>query len=190
VFALGAVEPYQQIEPYSCGAAALKAVLQHWGERVPEKTLIREVGIDPKTGSTAPQVAGAARRRGYLARAHYFRSVDELATYTSRDVPVILAIRSFTRPNQGHFVVATRVGKDLVEIMDPNVQGNRRLLSRRELDRRWQFRDRVGVIVVPKRRRDPFGEARLPSRATVGLAVLIGAAIAVGVAYSMRELRR
>lgn len=149
---LGDVEPYQQIEKYSCGAATLKAVLGHWGERVAERKLIKEIGIDPESGSTAIQVADAARRRGYNANVRMFGSITELGKVTSQDTPVILAIQSFTRPNQGHFVVATAVKPGAVEIMDPNVKGNRRTLTHHELDARWKFRDRVGLIITPKRK--------------------------------------
>lgn len=149
---LGFVEPYQQIRPYTCGAAALKAVTKHWGEDFNEPFLIDLIGVDPKHGSSAEQVAGAARRLGYNAWPHEFESTDELQQYTDRDVPVIVAIRSFTRPGQGHFVVATDVDGDTVEFMDPNVKGNWRAISRDEMDSRWRFRDRVGVIVLPRDR--------------------------------------
>jgi ABC-type bacteriocin/lantibiotic exporter with double-glycine peptidase domain len=177
---LGDVEPYQQIEKYSCGAATLKAVMQHWHDRVGERTLIKEIGIDPETGSTAVQVADAARRRGYQASVRRFNSIADLGTVTSQDVPVILAIRSFTRPNQGHFVVATSVKPDRVEIMDPNVKGNRRTLTHRELNDRWKFRDRVGVVVTPKRKPVQFGEVSWTPRTTM-LAVT-GAVLAVAAA--------
>ena len=172
---LADVEPYQQLAPYSCGAAALKAVYQHWGEHIDEPTLIREVGIDPMNGSTAQQVTDAARMRGYLAQTRTFRSIDELGTYTAQDIPVIVAIRSFRRPDQGHFVVATKVDPNYVEIMDPNVRGNRRTLTRSEMDRRWQFRSRIGVIVMPKRKRPQLGQdtpsTRLTSQQRTALAV-------------------
>lgn len=181
---LADVEPYQQIAHYSCGAAALKAVLKHWGEDVVERILIREIGVDPETGSTADQVARAARARGYAARVHRFSSIDELATYTNRGVPVIVAIRSFTRPDQGHFVVATRVNSH-VEIMDPNVRGNRRVLTRREMDRRWRFRDYGGVIVQPRQRQRRTLSQVDSSRAravalVVGLGAVVGAIIVAG----------
>jgi len=193
---LADVEPYQQILDYSCGAAALKAVYQHWGERVDEPTLIREVGIDPKNGSTAQQVTDAARRRGYLAQAKMFRSIDELGTYTAQDIPVIVAVRSFRRPNQGHFVVATKIDPNYVEIMDPNVRGNRRTLTRSEMDRRWQFRNRIGVIVVPKRKRPQLGQStssRLTSQQTAALAVagaiVVIAATTAGIAIYRRRMQ-
>lgn len=180
-YTLGEVQPYQQIWDYSCGAAVLKAVMQHWGERVDEPTLIREVGVDPETGSTAQQVTDAARRRGYAAAPKRFRSIDELATYTERDIPVIIAIRSFRRPNQGHFVVATKVDRHHVKLMDPNVAGNRRTVPRADLDRRWQFRDRIGVIVVPKSKSSQLGASApggLTPQAKTALAVT-GAIVAL-----------
>ena len=175
---LGDVEPYQQVEKYSCGAATLKAVLGHWGERVPERKLIKEIGIDPENGSTALQVAAAARKRGYNATVKMFGSITELGKVTAQDTPVILAIRSFTRPNQGHFVVATKVQPGAVEIMDPNVKGNRRTLTHRELDDRWKFRDRVGVVVTPKRKQTQLGATTSWTPRTTAFA-LAGAALAI-----------
>lgn len=181
---LGDVEPYQQTEKYSCGAATLKAVMKHWGENANEKTLIKEIGIDPKQGSTALQVAAAARKRGYLAQVRQFRGLQELGTYTNQDMPVIVAMRSFTRPNQGHFLVATKVTPSTVELMDPNVKGNRRSLTHREMLSRWAFRDRVGVVVTPKRKRAGLGVSNVsstemsPSRRTIGFAIAGAVAVA------------
>jgi LPXTG-motif cell wall-anchored protein len=196
----GDVEPYQQIRPFSCGAAALKAVMQHWDEHADERTLIREVGVDPATGSTCYQVENAARKRGYWAQTRRFDSIDELEQFTSRDVPVILAIHSFTRAGQGHFVVATDVAPDRVEIMDPNVKGNRRTLTRPELDKRWKFRDRVGVIVMPPAKRQQVGFGQTPTAPTsstrtrnitlavIGIVVLLAAGTGT-VIYRRRKQR-
>jgi ABC-type bacteriocin/lantibiotic exporter with double-glycine peptidase domain len=192
----GDVEPYQQIQPYSCGAAALKAVMQHWDEHADERDLIREVGVDPASGSTCYQVESAARQRGYWAQTQKFDSIDELEQFTSRDVPVILAIHSFTRAGQGHFVVATDVEPDFVEIMDPNVRGNRRTLTRDELDKRWKFRDRVGVIVMPQQKRQQFSgvapatastRTRNIALAITGVVVLLAAAGTSLVIYRRRR---
>jgi ABC-type bacteriocin/lantibiotic exporter with double-glycine peptidase domain len=174
---LGDVEPYQQIAKYSCGAATLRSVLKHWGETVSERTLIREIGIDPEQGSTALQVAGAARQRGYQAQVKQFGSLEELSAYTNRNVPVIVAMRSFTKPNQGHFLVATKVGTH-IDLMDPNVKGNKRTLSRREMLSRWAFRDRVGVIVTPKSKTAQLGEVtkKTITYAIVGVVLAIAAA--------------
>jgi predicted double-glycine peptidase len=153
---LGEVEPYQQIEKYSCGAATLKAVLKHYGDDHDERALIKLVGVDPKSGSSAHQVADAARKLGFNAEPFSFDSIDELKKYTDHDVPVIVAIRSFTRPDQGHFVVATRVDNRSVYVMDPNTNSR-----------------------PPRGRRNTFG-GRLAS-ADGGERKSLWAAIAIGV---------
>lgn len=175
---LGQVEPYQQVEQYSCGAATLKAVMAHWDDHHDERMLIDLIGVDPKRGSTVDQVASAARTLGYDSYPYQFRDLDELRSLTAQDVPVIIAVRSFNRPNQGHFVVAVDVNDDAVEIMDPNTPGNWRVVSRDELDRRWRFRDRYAVIVKPRRMRRAAGfgaagsgAAWLPWLAVGGVAV-------------------
>ena len=185
----------QQTTNYSCGAATLKAVLSHYGEDVAEPKLMREVGVHPKTGSTAGQVATAARRRGYVAHERQFRSVDELAVFTDQDVPVIVAIQSFNNPNQGHFVVATKVKRGRVQIMDPNTRGNQRVLSTAEMDRRWQFRERVGVVIVPDpKRRGQFGGTsnRMSNEQTFAIVVagLFAAASVVGAGVMIYRRRR
>jgi len=163
----------------------------HWGDHVDESTLIREIGIDPKAGSTAWQVTMAARRRNYFAQTRRFSNIDELGSYTNSDVPVIVAIRSFTRPGQGHFVVATKVKPTNVVVMDPNVRGNRRTISRREFDQRWQFRDRVGVVVIPRRKKMMLADATPspPKRffALVITGAIVAASITVGVVMARRR---
>jgi ABC-type bacteriocin/lantibiotic exporter with double-glycine peptidase domain len=98
---------------------------------------------------------------------------------------VIIAVRSFNRPQQGHFVVAVHVDDDTVDIMDPNTPGNWRRLDHRELDRRWRFRDRYGVLVLPMRGtgRAQLGEAGgewMPWAVAGGTAAALAAAIWIG----------
>lgn len=189
--ALGQVEPYQQIQQYSCGAAALKAVLQHWGEDHDEPMLIDLIGVDPNRGSTVEQVATAARKLGYQARPHQFGSLAELRAFTSRDIPVIVAVRSFNRPNQGHFVVAVHVDDDRIEIMDPNTPGNWRVISPAEMDRRWQYRDRYAVLVLPRGHAGLGASMRENPSSWGPLALAGGGALALGAAlWFTRSPRR
>jgi len=191
---LGQVEPYQQVEQYSCGAATLKAVLAHWGDHHDERMLIDLIGVDPKQGSTVDQVARAARKLGFDAHPYQFDGLAELRQFTERDTPVIIAVQSFNRPNQGHFVVAVDVKDDMVEIMDPNTPGNWRVLSHAELDRRWKFRDRHAVLVQPRRARQGGQAARAAglgaasARSWVPLAAILGGAVlAAGIVLIARR---
>lgn len=193
---LGQVEPYQQVEQYSCGAAALKAVLGHWDDHHDERMLIDLIGVDPDHGSTVDQVARAARNLGYDARPHRFSGVSELRAITAQDTPVIIAVQSFNRPNQGHFVVAVDVKDDTVAIMDPNTPGNWRVLSHAELDRRWRFRDRYAVLVRPRARAQRqggraaagLGAAAAPTWAP--LAVVLGGAVVATAIVLIAQTRK
>jgi ABC-type bacteriocin/lantibiotic exporter with double-glycine peptidase domain len=149
---LGQVEPYQQSTEYNCAAATSHAVMKHWGFHVSEAQLARLIGVKPEVGATTTQIVDTARDLGFDAKQRRFRSVDELKALTDQDVPVIANVESFTRPPDGHFVVATDVNDD-VELMDPNTPGNRRVLSRRAFDKRWHRRGRIGVVIRPRRRR-------------------------------------
>jgi hypothetical protein len=113
---------------------------------------------------------------------------------------VIVAIQSFKRPEQGHFVVATKVTPCCVSIMDPNVRGNRRTITRAEMMRRWNFRERTGVIVTPKRKQLGADTATATATATtrsrqlaavaiVSALVAIAATTASVVIYRRRQLQ-
>ena len=73
--------------------------------------------------------------------------------------------------------------------MDPNVKGNRRVLSRKAFDARWKTKGRSGIVVTPKRR--GLGEAAKPrSRVpwVVGIAAVVVTAGAV--AFTVHRMRR
>ena len=166
---LGQVEATQQMTAYSCGSATLKAVLKHWGLDVDEPTLADLVGVDAKTGSTAHQVEDAAKKLDFQAMTITFDNVDELAPFLKSGVPVIMAIQSFNRPDQGHFVVGTEIDDSSVRIMDPNVRGNWRVLSKPETAQRWKFRDNVGIVIVPKSGfGDPYASRKARNRLLYG----------------------
>jgi len=149
MLALGYVESFPQTTRYTCGAATLGAVLKHWGRVYSEQDLVPIIGVHPETGATNEQMVNAAHRLGFNSEVRTFTGIDELRAFTDRDIPVILNIESFRHPGQGHFVVATQVDDRNVRLMDPSAPMVWRVISRDELDRRWRFRWRAGVIVIP-----------------------------------------
>jgi len=148
---LGQVDPYQQTTPYSCGPAALLAVMRHLGDyRLSEPELMALVGAKPEVGSSVIQVVNAARFMGMRSAVRQFSSLDEAKKWTDAGVPVIAGVASFRLPGKRHFVVITAVDAINAFLMDPNTPGNRRILSRSEMDSRWKDAtgyDRLGVVV-------------------------------------------
>jgi ABC-type bacteriocin/lantibiotic exporter with double-glycine peptidase domain len=182
---LGQVAAHQQQSRYSCSAAALLAVLKHWGSTYDEPTLTKLIGAKPVFGATAAQVVEAAKRLGFNAEERKFKSIAELKELTDRDIPVMAAILSFMRLGQGHFVVATAVDDRYVQLMDPNSPTNWRLITHDEMMRRWRGRDSIGVIVTPRQAaRAALGDApsAFGGQAWLGAAVVAASLAGAGVA--------
>lgn len=154
---LAQVSPYQQKTQWTCSAACLKAVLEHWGTRLPELVVIEAIGTKKGRGAECDEIAAAARKLGFSAFEYSFDSIDQAKVLLDQDIPIICDVQSFNSPGKGHYVVMTSVD-DMVELMDPNTPGNQRTISREEMDERWwdhamapphDLMPKHGIIIVP-----------------------------------------
>lgn len=152
------VYPYQQKTQWTCSAACLKAVLNHWGLSVPELQVIQAVGARPGRGAECDQIAAAARQFGFSAFEYSFESIDHAKVLLDQDIPIICDIQSFNNPGKGHYVVMVSADERRVQLMDPNAPGNWRVISRAEMEARWwdramapphQLMPKWGIVVVP-----------------------------------------
>lgn len=158
---LAAVQPYQQKTQYSCSAACLKAVLEHWGQdRLAEHEIMYAIGVRDKGGAEVDQITEGAKALGFDAYDKCFSSLDEARSVTDQGIPIIADFQSFNNPGKGHYVVITEIGDDVVKLMDPNTDGNERVITRAECEQRWWDRTMApphklmpkwGVVVTPKR---------------------------------------
>lgn len=153
------VSPYQQKTQWTCSAACLKAVLNHWGHQIPEFQVIGAVGAQKGRGAECDQIAMAARTLGFASFEYSFDSIDQARVLLDQDIPIICDIQSFNNPGKGHYVVMVAADDERVELMDPNTPGNWRVISRKEMDERWWDRamapphdlmPKWGIVVVPK----------------------------------------
>lgn len=154
---LAQVSPYQQKTQWTCSAACLKAVLEHWGARFPELALIEAIGTRKGRGAECNEIAEAARKLGFLAFEYSFDSLDQAKILLDQDIPIICDVQSFNNPGKGHYVVLTSID-GMVDLMDPNTPGNQRTISREEMDERWwdramapphQLMSKWGIVIVP-----------------------------------------
>ncbi len=152
------VYPYQQKTQWTCSAACLKAVMNHWGKSFPELTVIQAVGAQPGRGAETDQIAKAARQFGFTAFEYSFKSLEQARVLLDQDIPIICDIQSFNNPGKGHYVVMTSMDEKRVELMDPNTRGNWRVISHAEMNARWWDRAMApphdlmwkwGIIVLP-----------------------------------------
>lgn len=157
---LAQVSPYQQKTQYSCSAACLKAVLEHWGaDRFAEHEIMHAIGVKQKGGAEVDQITQAAQSLGFEAYDKSFDSLDEARQLTDQDIPIIADIQSFNNPGSGHYVVITKIDDNIVHLMDPNTDGNERIITRAEMEKRWwdrrmqaphELMPKWGVVVTPR----------------------------------------
>ncbi len=152
------IKPYQQLEQWSCSAACLKAVLDHWGINISEQEAIEAIGTREGRGAECNQIAEGARKFGLLAFEYSFSSIDQAKILLDQDIPFAIDIQSFNHPGKGHYVVLVSADDSTVTLMDPNTPGNVRTISREEMDARWwdhamdpphNLMLKYGIIVIP-----------------------------------------
>jgi ABC-type bacteriocin/lantibiotic exporter with double-glycine peptidase domain len=190
---LGEVFPLQQTSRYTCSAAALSAVLHHWGVQASESELTHVIGATPEFGATGSQIVSAARRYGFSAVDNPFSTLNQLYSFVPQR-PVIANIFSFMRMGQGHFVVITGIDKNYVYLMDPNAPTNTRRLTHKEMSARWLGRGGSGVVVQPamvQRALSDATELPTPNNTFKAVAVVVVGWIAVvGITAYLNRGRR
>ena len=165
----------RQSRDYTCGVAALQAVLAYYGMQTREDLLAREVGADPNKGVNPPAIVRAARARGLTAELRQRMTVCEIAEIVHAGSPVLVALQAWSdKPrssyredwDDGHYAIIVAVNQDAVVFEDPSVLGSRAVLSRREFEDRWHDTDgthryvRMGIIFTGRTPAPP--PARVP----------------------------
>jgi predicted double-glycine peptidase len=141
----------RQSTPYTCGAAALQAVLAYYGIEAREDDLARALGTTPEDGAPPDAIVRIARERGLTAEPREGMTLEELRRTVSRGEPVLVALQAWPdRPrshfaddwDDGHYVVVIAVERDRVIVEDPSLLGSRGVLSRAAFLDRWHDQDR------------------------------------------------
>lgn len=142
------VPDVRQSTTYSCGAAALQAVLCAWGIDSREQALMDELGTTESAGTAPEAIAAAARARGLRATLVENTDLAALEAAAARGIPAIVAIQAWTdtRPagfswlddwEDGHYVVVLGLDDDNVYVEDPSLLGTRGMIPRPEFLDRW-----------------------------------------------------
>lgn len=173
---LTGVPDVRQSTNYSCGAAALQAVLGYWGIDAREGDLIADLGSDPERGTPPEAILRVAARFGLKAELREGLGLDDLAEALRRGVPPIVDIQAWTSADvrsrgfhwaeaweDGHYVVLIGVDGENLVFEDPSLLGTRGYIPRAEFLDRW--RDYEG--------NPPYGASDPGDRAYVRAAIFI-----------------
>ncbi|MBT9583952.1 C39 family peptidase [bacterium] len=135
----------RQSTDYSCGAAALQAVLAYYGREVREDQLMRELGSVPAQGTSPQAIVRVARDYGLLADLRQSMQIDELQQLVREGFPTIVCAQAWRDGSQpwsedwddGHYLVVIGVDKERVYFEDPSLLGSRGQILRAEFLSRW-----------------------------------------------------
>lgn len=133
----------KQDTKYTCGAAALQAVLAAYGLPRREALLACWLGSDPKEGTRPSALVGLCRELGLPHEERHDATVEDLAHVTGQGVPLLCCVQMH---GGGHWVAVRDVADGQVHFMDP-VEGHRSLPAE-EWDRIWQDTDADGKPYV------------------------------------------
>jgi len=145
---LCAVPDTRQSANYSCGAAALQAVLRYWGIDIEEDKLMNLLKTSPDYGTNEKDIVRVARRMGLKARFKDNVTLEDLERSIHEGIPVIVDCQSWRSSRQsnkswandwknGHYMVVIGIDEDNVYLEDPYVLGSRGYIPRQEFEERW-----------------------------------------------------
>jgi predicted double-glycine peptidase len=167
-----------QSSPWTCGPAALMAVLVYFGVYDgAESQLDAELAATPEDGTRVRDIVAVARRFGLRADARTGLAFDDLRRELARGAVVIVALQAWASGDvtdwrsdweDGHYVVVVGVAGDRIYVMDPSVRTGYGYLQRRQFLERWHdydleddrsvLYDRLGIVI-----RGPGRLARYPA---------------------------
>ncbi len=138
---------YQETD-FSCGPAALLAVLQYFGadKGADEHDLYGELGTTSKWGTSPEPMAAAADARGVEAEYEPGFSLDGLRHMLSQGGVAIVGIQAWPDDDEGdyghdtadgHYVVAIGMDTDNLYVMDPSLEGAYGFMSLDSFSERW-----------------------------------------------------
>jgi len=141
-----AVPAVEQETDYSCGPAALTAVLRYWRQPVArEQELYAALHTTPKDGTEAYMLAEVARAHGLRAEYRSDVTVAELRAALAAGTTVILVLQAWRdtkKPwrddwDDGHYVVLVAIAGDRLYAMDPSADDGFSWMTLGELAERW-----------------------------------------------------
>jgi predicted double-glycine peptidase len=146
--ALFSMPDTRQSTEYSCGAAAMQAVLGYWGRDIGEEDIREMLNTNEESGTYPDDIIRVALALGLQPEYKENMTMADLEDYVAEGIPVIVdcqAWRSVSQYNEswadtwynGHWMVVIGIDDRNVTLEDPYILGDRGILSREEFEARW-----------------------------------------------------
>jgi predicted double-glycine peptidase len=144
---LSGVPDVRQSTNYTCGAAALQAVLARWGTSEREDRLVARLHSTPDQGTHPADIVRVAREFGLQAEIREGLTLDDLEDALNKDITAIVDLQAWRlekdrRPwtedwDDGHYMVLLGLDRKNLYFEDPSLLGTRGFIPRQEFLDRW-----------------------------------------------------
>jgi predicted double-glycine peptidase len=143
---LAGIPDVRQSTGFSCGAAALQAVLAHWGIQEREDRLIARLRSTPERGTHPDDIVRVSREFGLKAELREGLGLEDLEAALRASVTVIVDLQAWRersdRPwsedwEDGHYMILLGMDGQNLYFEDPSLLGSRGLIPRPEFVERW-----------------------------------------------------
>lgn len=130
---------------YSCGAAAMKSLLQYFGLDYTEGELRKILKTTPE-GTMIEPIQELAKSLNFEVETREQMSIADLKTAIDEHKPVLILLQAWPETKQsnweqmwdaGHFVIVVGYDEDKLFIMDPVNSGKYHYVPQDEFLRRW-----------------------------------------------------
>ena len=149
---LEGVPDVRQSTAYSCGTAALQAVLHYYGIEEREDRLMKELKTSPDEGTRPAEIVRVAKDHGLRAEMREGLAIEDLKAALDHGIPVIADIQAWKGGDgsipswaksweDGHYVIVLGLDAALVYVEDPALLGCRGIIPRAEFLERWHDYD-------------------------------------------------
>lgn len=142
------VPDVRQSTTYSCGAAALQALLSYWGIDKRERDLMQALETSEVEGTSPEAIVRVAKEIGCEAYTKENLSLKDIEESLRHWIPVICAIQAWADIRSegfswdkawedGHYVIVIGLDSLSVYVEDPSILGTRGVIPREEFIARW-----------------------------------------------------
>jgi predicted double-glycine peptidase len=144
--ASAAVPDVRQSTGYTCGAAALQAVLAYWGVSEREDRLAARLRSTPEAGTHPLDIVRVARELGLEADLREGLALSDLEAALSSGTTAIVDLQAWRDRDDlpwtetwddGHYIVLLGMDAQYLYFEDPSLLGRRGLIPRAEFVDRW-----------------------------------------------------
>ncbi|CAN5203026.1 hypothetical protein BH10CYA1_BH10CYA1_49270 [soil metagenome] len=135
----------RQSTDYTCGVAALQAILAYFGQDVREDVLAKMLHANHKIGTRYKNIAHYAEAHGLSVHVQKEMSLAQLKDSIQSGHPVLCLIQAWAEKkidykrdwNDGHYVIAVGFDDHRLLFMDPSTSGHYAYIPVQEFEQRW-----------------------------------------------------